>query len=448
MRKAFGSLQVRAALGSTAVVAIALVATGLALLQVLEADLRAKAIAEAAAEARLAAAALNAGAELDEVLLSSVPVRIEDSTGKVVASSRTGASVTGEPEYSDPVPSAMPTDNWTLVPVGDAALEWAAEEPAHLGTQEVKVRAAASFATERSAVRAVRWGMAVGLPPLLAIVALMSWLVARRTLRPVESIRRELEAITTSTDLARRVPVPESTDEISRLARTTNETLGALEASVEQQRRFVSDASHELRNPIASLRTQLEIGALHPELLDLAGAVDDTIRLEELASDLLLLARLDADESVPASTVRLDEVVIDQVRRQSAGKLPIVVSDLTEVEVMGSGSRLGRAIRNLMENAQRHATSQVEVELSREADLAILRVADDGPGVPPDQRERIFERFVRLDDARSRDGGGAGLGLAITRDIVHRHRGAVTVGPAAEGSGAIFEVRLPVRRPS
>lgn len=136
--------------------------------------------------------------------------------------------------------------------------------------------------------------MLAALPVVLLVVAGVTWLVTRRALRPVEDIRREMAAITASEDLSRRVPEPASRDEVARLARTTNETLTALESSVDRQRRFVADASHELRSPIASLRTQLEVGAAHPELLDVEGAVADTVRLQVLAADLLLLARLDA----------------------------------------------------------------------------------------------------------------------------------------------------------
>lgn len=156
------------------------------------------------------------------------------------------------------------------------------------------MHAGAPLAAEQRAVGSVRGAMLTGLPVVLLVVAGVTWLVTRRALRPVEGIRREMAAITASEDLSRRVPEPGSHDEVARLARTTNETLTALEASVERQRRFVADASHELRSPIASLRTQLEVGAAHPELLDVTGAVADTVRLQALAADLLLLARLDA----------------------------------------------------------------------------------------------------------------------------------------------------------
>ncbi|GAA1005039.1 HAMP domain-containing sensor histidine kinase [Streptomyces thermogriseus] len=304
------------------------------------------------------------------------------------------------------------------------------------------VYAGAPLATEQRAVRTVVTAMLIGLPLLLAVVAGVTWLTTRRALRPVEDIRAELSAITASSDLARRVPEPDSHDEIARLAATTNRTLAALEASVEQQRRFVADASHELRSPIASLRTQLEVAAAHPELLDLEGAVQDTVRLQDLAADLLLLARLDAGEQPQAVPLDLDDLVREEAARR-ADALPVRVTLETPVRVDGSRSRLARVLRNLLDNAQRHATGSVTVTLHTEGTTAVLRVADDGPGVPVAERERIFERFVRLDDARTRDDGGAGLGLAIVRDVVRRHGGDITVGDAP-GGGALFEVRLPL----
>jgi signal transduction histidine kinase len=247
-----------------------------------------------------------------------------------------------------------------------------------------------------------------------------------------------MAAITASQDLARRVPVPDTHDEVARLARTTNETLAALEASVERQRRFVADASHELRSPIASLRTQLEVGAAHPELLDVDGAVEDTVRLQRLAADLLLLARLDAGERPADAHFDLAELI----REQAEGR-PGLTVEADAVEVAGSRTQLGRLVANLLDNAQRHARSAVTVSVRREGGRAIVQVADDGDGVPADDRERVFERFVRLDAARSRDDGGAGLGLAIARDVAVRHGGTLTVGEAATG-GALFELRLPV----
>ncbi|MFE2625909.1 sensor histidine kinase, partial [Streptomyces caelestis] len=306
------------------------------------------------------------------------------------------------------------------------------------------VYAGAPLAAEQEAVNTVRGAMLTGLPLLLVVVAGVTWLVTRRALRPVEGIRREMAAITASEDLARRVPEPGSRDEIAALARTTNETLTVLEASVERQRRFVADASHELRSPIASLRTQLEVAEAHPELLDLPGAVADTVRLQVLAADLLLLARLDAGEKPGSATVELGALVREEVSQRTGDRIAVGVEvpQGGAFEVNGSRGQLSRVIGNLLDNAQRHAEGSVAVSVAADGRGVRVEVRDDGTGVPEDERERIFERFVRLDDARSRDDGGAGLGLAIARDVASRHGGTLTVDRAAEG-GAAFRLWLP-----
>ncbi|MGY0069826.1 sensor histidine kinase [Streptomyces sp. QTS137] len=303
------------------------------------------------------------------------------------------------------------------------------------------VYAGAPLAAEHSAVRTALTVMLIGFPLLAALVAGMTWTVTGRALRPVAGIREEMAAITASEDLTRRVPEPATHDEIARLARTTNETLTALETSVERQRRFVADASHELRSPIASLRTQLEVAAAHPELLDLDGAVEDTVRLQHLAADLLLLARLDAGERPVDARVDLAALA----REEAAGRTGVTVDvePGEPAEVAGSRGQLARVLGNLLDNGRRHARERVSVTVRREGDRAVLGVADDGDGVAEADRERIFERFVRLDAARSRDDGGAGLGLAIARDVAVRHGGTLTAGAAPSG-GALFELRLPL----
>ncbi|NUS93740.1 MAG: HAMP domain-containing histidine kinase, partial [Nocardia sp.] len=307
----------------------------------------------------------------------------------------------------------------------------------------VTVYAGASLDTADSAVADVRRAMLIGLPLLLAVVAGVTWLVTRWALRPVESIRSELAEIMHG-DLSRRVPEPAARDEIGRLAVTTNDTLAALEQSSERQRRFIADAAHELRSPIASLRTQLEVAQAHPGLLELDGLLGDTVRLEHLAADLLLLARLDAGEQPRSDRVDLAALVREELIHRVGDRVP-VGSDLPAepLVVTGSRSQIGRVLGNLVDNAQRHAATTVRVNLEHHGDQAVLAVTDDGPGVPEPDRERIFQRFVRLDDARSRDEGGAGLGLAIVRDVVHRHEGSIRV-EAADSGGARFVVRLPV----
>ncbi|MFQ6227118.1 sensor histidine kinase [Nocardia sp. NPDC002869] len=349
-----------------------------------------------------------------------------------------GASAATEPVFGQ-----------TEVAVGDsgpASYRVAALDSTAPDGQPVTVYAGASLDTADSAVADLRRVMLIGLPVLLAVVAAVTWLVTRWALRPVESIRSELAEIMHG-DLSRRVPEPAARDEIARLAVTTNDTLAALEQSAERQRRFIADAAHELRSPIASLRTQLEVAQAHPGLLELDGLLGDTVRLEHLAADLLLLARLDAGEQPRADRIELTALVRQELAHRVGDRLPVGAGlGVDELAVTGSRTQLARVLGNLVDNAQRHAATSVRVTLERRNDRAVLTVADDGPGVPEADRERIFQRFVRLDDARSRDEGGAGLGLAIVRDVVGRHEGAIRVEPAdsADSGGARFVVELPV----
>ncbi|QKV92513.1 HAMP domain-containing histidine kinase [Streptomyces sp. NA02950] len=469
MGKVFGSVRARAALGATVVVAVALVAAGFAVLAVLRGNLADRAEVDAGAAARAVASKVAGGVAYRELDLGDdTPVQIVDEDHRVRAVSDDLQAVTGTGSPSVR-PVAAPSDDdadadddtaddggtgevssapeytngSARIDGTTAEYRWAAVEATDAHGDDVTVYAGAPLATEQGAVGTVRQAMLIGLPLLLVVVAGVTWLVTRRALRPVEGIRREMAAITASTDLSRRVPEPPSYDEVAALARTTNETLAALEASVERQRAFVADASHELRSPVASLRTQLEVGAAHPELLDVDGAVEDVVRLQRLAADLLLLARLDAGER-PDRTARvaLDGMVREELSQRTGDRVP-VVTELAAAEVTGSRGQLSRVLGNLVDNAQRHARGEVRVSVRAEGGRAVLGVADDGAGVPGSERERIFERFVRLDDARSRDDGGAGLGLAIARDVAERHGGTLTVreGP---GGGALFELDLPL----
>lgn len=474
------SVRARAAIGATLVVAVALVAAGLAVLLVLRANLIDQADLQAEVAAREVAGQLATGTPYDDLELDDEedhPVQVTDEEGRVVVVSKDLRAVTGTGTSGvTPVPSASPSprdgdddaddaddddgsrpgrgevssddpdfsDGTATVDGTTADYRFAAVEATTPDGVTLTVYAGAPLAAEQEAVNTVRGAMLTGLPLLLVVVAGVTWLVTRRALRPVEGIRREMAAITASEDLARRVPEPGSRDEIAALARTTNETLTVLEASVERQRRFVADASHELRSPIASLRTQLEVAEAHPELLDLPGAVADTVRLQVLAADLLLLARLDAGEKPGSATVELGALVREEVSQRTGDRIEVGVEvpQGGAFEVNGSRGQLSRVIGNLLDNAQRHAEGSVAVSVAADGRGVRVEVRDDGAGVPEDERERIFERFVRLDDARSRDDGGAGLGLAIARDVATRHGGTLTVDRAAEG-GAAFRLWLP-----
>ncbi|MEU3663141.1 ATP-binding protein [Streptomyces sp. NPDC032940] len=478
MSRLLGSVRARATLAATLVVAVALVAAGTAVLLSLRSNLLGEAGTQAERSAREVAAELSVGTPYGELSLDvdDRPVQVVDEHGRLVAAgedleriSGTGVdavkplpAATGERrggdgdddrddddrgEEYDSGESLKPGEIGERATVGDGSAtidgdtedyRFAAVSVETRDDGRLTVYAGAPLSAEHGAVDTALTVMLIGFPVLLTVVAGVTWLVTRRALRPVEAIRREMAAITASQDLARRVPVPGTHDEVARLASTTNETLAALESSVERQRRFVADASHELRSPIASLRTQLEVAAAHPGLLDLDGAVEDTVRLQRLAADLLLLARLDAGER-PADA-RVDLAAL--ARAQAEGRAGVAVKAGGAVPVAGSRGQLERVLANLLDNAQRHARSAVEVTVRREGDVAVAAVADDGEGVPAADRERIFERFVRLDAARSRDDGGAGLGLAIARDVALRHGGTLTVRDAPAG-GALFELRLP-----
>lgn len=470
MGRALGSVRARAAAGATVVVALALVAAGTAVLLVLWSHLQNQAGLQAEVKAREVAGQIATGTPYDKldlpdgedrpvvvtggdgrVLAVGEDVRAVDGksvgTGKGVGGSGAGRSADDEDGEDDGTrlkPGEIDDDVDLRDGTADvdgkvAGYRFAAVEAKDSRGAQATVRAGSALAPEEDAVASVRDAMLIGLPLLLVVVAGVTWLVTRRALRPVEGIRGEMAAITASTDLSRRVPVPSSRDEIGRLARTTNETLAALELSVERQRRFVADASHELRSPIASLRTQLEVAVAHPELLDVPGAVVDTVRLQRLAADLLLLARLDAGERPADTRVDLAAMVREETSQRVADRVPVQIGELAGGEVAGSRSQLARVLGNLLDNAQRHAAGAVRVAVVREGEDVALRVEDDGPGVPESERERIFERFVRLDDARARDDGGAGLGLAIARDVAVRHGGSLAVR-----TGSVFELRLPV----
>ncbi|MFF3351327.1 sensor histidine kinase [Streptomyces sp. NPDC002917] len=488
------SVRARAALGATVVVAVALIGAGLAVLLVLRANLTDQAGLQAEVAAREVAGQLALDVPVDRLDLPDEeehPVQVTDEDGRLVAVSKDLKAITGTgTDRVTPHPSVAPTStrtdddsdddggdrhggenrgdddatgsnpgrgevstddpdftNGTATVDGDTADYRFASVSATTGAGvTLTVHAGAPLATEQKAVGSVRGAMLIGLPVMLLIVAAVTWLTTRRALRPVEGIRAEMAAITASEDLSRRVPEPGSRDEIARLARTTNETLTALEASVDRQRRFVADASHELRSPIASLRTQLEVGVAHPDLLDVPGAVTDTVRLQALAADLLLLARLDAGERPGNTRLDMGALVHEEVSQRAGDRIPVTVSvpPSEPLEVTGSRGQLARIVGNLLDNAERHAESSVAVSVRTERGSVVVAVSDDGAGVPEPERERIFERFVRLDDARSRDEGGAGLGLAIARDVARRHEGTLTVTRSPEG-GARFELRLPAR---
>jgi signal transduction histidine kinase len=303
-----------------------------------------------------------------------------------------------------------------------------------------------SPAEAEAATRAVDPVLIVALPAAVALIAAVAWLSVGRALRPVEAISDELAAITAA-NLNRRVPVPDTGDEIEGLALTTNATLDRLEDAVTRQRRFVADAAHELRSPLAGLRNTVEVAQATAAPEDLPAALDvvlaSTRRLQDLTDDLLLLARLDRPETRPRTPVDLAAVVEEQVaerRYGDGGRVEFTATVTGPVVVPGDQRQLERLVRNLLDNADRHADTAVSVAVSRAGGEAVVEVVDDGGGIDPEDRELVFQPFTRLDDARARDSGGTGLGLAIARNIAAGHGGRIEVDNVP---GARFTVHLP-----
>lgn len=331
------------------------------------------------------------------------------------------------------------------------------------------VIAARPFSEVQTSINTASHVLVVGTPLLLVLLAGASWMVIGRTLRPIAALRRGADEIT-DTARSRRLPVPEARDEVHSLATTLNDMLARLEKADARQRALVSDAAHELRSPLASIRLQLEVALGHPRGQDwretAEGVLEDTMRLARLAEDLLALARLDERGGTRGrrEPVELDRLIPQTAERYGAAVTVRIPDGLGEardgdrggngrdeegsgggnggIVVTGDALDLGRVLVNLVDNALRHTNAPVVVELRTEGADAVLTVTDDGPGIPEPDRERVFDRFTRLDSARSRDEGGAGLGLAIVRETVHAHGGAVHLEDASPGLRAV--VRLPL----
>ena len=284
---------------------------------------------------------------------------------------------------------------------------------------------------------------ATGAPLLLLLVGLGTWVLVGRALRHVEQIRAEVEEITAG-ELDRRVPERPGDDEVARLASTMNAMLARVQAATAREVGFVADASHELRTPLTRMRTELEValgGDLAPsESMRLASLLDEVKGLERLVDGLLELAR---GGTPTAAEVDLDDLLLDALPSLRAA-LPdgeVRLEHVDAVRVLGDEVGLRRVIDNLGSNACRHARGLVRLRLDGQGEQAVLRIQDDGPGIPLADRERVFDRFTRLDGSRTATTGGVGLGLAIVREVAERHGGTVAVEDS--DSGCLVELRLP-----
>ena len=395
-----------------------------------------------------------------EALGDDVPATVtglgeDDTMAQVVVD---GVVVASSPNVAglDPVAAALPPGD-RITTVDGLPHEDSRFRLASLASEDGRraVLVAGSLDDIDESVATLTRSLLALVPAVAAGVGLLVWWLVGRTLAPVEAIRAEVAHIGGS-DRSRRVPVPPGDDEVARLARTMNDMLERIDDVSHRQQQFLADASHELRSPLTRMRAELEVDLAHQGDADLLAThrsvLEEAVGLQRLAEDLLLVAREDAGAGpVGEELVALDELVGQVARRLPAGDG--VRFDLTEVEpaqVRGDRDALARALSNLADNAIRHAATTVWWTLTSQDGTATLAVVDDGPGIPEADRERIFERFARVDEARSAGVGGAGLGLAIARAIVERHGGQLVLAPGhtddatSSGRGARFVVTLPL----
>jgi signal transduction histidine kinase len=328
--------------------------------------------------------------------------------------------------------------------VGEEGFVRVVAATAGLGENERTVLVAGSVRDTDRSLSVVRFLFLGAYPLLLAAIAALTWRVVGATLRPVEELRAGAEEISASH--SGRLPVPGGADELHRLGVTLNAMIDRLESARTRQRAFVADAAHELRSPLASLRTQLDV-AEHlgeaPPVGDLSAEVD---RLTRLVDDLLVLARADDGSPGPKRREPVDvgALLAAVVQGYAGARVPVTAGDCPEW-ISADPDSLRRILDNLVANAVRHAATAVRLTGARAGDQLRLEVVDDGPGIPAADRERVFDRFTRLDDARARDDGGAGLGLSIVRELAAAHGGTVRLADARPGVRAV--VTLPVGEP-
>jgi signal transduction histidine kinase len=461
IRDAWASVRVRTTVAAIVVVGGALVVAAATLVVTLRSELTEKVGATALLRARTMARSLDRGGMPSR---GRVPVtdpddefiQILDAAGEVVASS---PNVEGRPAVARLAPGR--TQQVTGVGLESTENDRFVVGAATAGTRLVLAGATLDPVTETTLV--VRRLLTLGVPILLVVMAAVAWLLVGRALAPVEAMRSEVEAISAK-ELHRRVPALATDDEIGRLSQTMNRMLARLQDSLARVqesraslqrtqarlRRFVSDAAHELRSPVASIRQHAEVALSHPDAItgtELAEVVlEEDARLARLVDDLLLLSKADEGSLAPRrESVDLDDLLLEEAARlRGATPLRIDVRRVSAGRVSGDRAQLARLVRNLTENAARHAHSRVALSLNESDGGVVLGVEDDGDGIPPSQRERIFERFVRLDEGRDRDSGGSGLGLAIVAEIADVHGAAMTVGDGSNG-GARMELRFPAQ---
>ena len=440
------SLRVRITVAAVLVVAVAMAAAAVVLVALLRASLIDSSRSNAETQSEAVASLIATGPDAAAVSLADFDddddfVQVLAPDGSVVDATK---NIAGEPAVIGA--DSHHDDDLLHVPFEDEQFVVASttvNTPA--GRRTVVVGTSVSAATE--ATDTLTRLLLFGVPILVVFVGGTTWYLVGRALNPVERIRRGADEITAS-QLHRRLPEPTRRDEIGRLAQTMNRMLARLDQAQQSQRRFVSDAAHELRSPVASIRQNVEVAKAYPDHLSVTELTDivlaESTRLETLVAALLDLARLDETPLSGAQRhVDVDDLVFAEAARlRQTTTLRVDTTAVSAGRVEGNESALAQVVRNLADNAVRHTRSTIAFGLREDGDQVVLSVDDDGPGIEVADRERVFERFVRLDQARARDDGGSGLGLAIVHDIVVAHNGIVTASGGSLG-GACLLVRLP-----
>jgi signal transduction histidine kinase len=454
-------IRARTTLSAVVVVGVALAIAALALVSAARSALGAQIEDSARMRAQDVAALVHAGtlpspiAGRDESLL----VQVLDRSGRVTASS---ASIEGQAPLVAASSLTRVDRTFRVATLQDGGYDRAGGDagsgtpPRYAvalssaetsrGTSTVLVAASLAPVDQLSAVLVPL--LAGGLPLVMLVIGAAVWMLTGRALRPVESITAEADSISASA-LDRRVPVPASRDEVAHLAQTMNRMLDRLESAAVRQRQFVANASHELKSPVAAILTMLDVAGADGRRVELTTLLRDLRaedeRLAALVADLLTLASSDEGQLRlrPADVDLDDAVLIEVAAMRSTTGVDFDTRGVRPARISADPDKLAQLLRNLLDNAARHADSRVCAATWIDGGEAVLVVADDGPGIAPEQRERVFERFVRLDEARGRSDGGTGLGLSVCRAIARAHGGDIRLIDA-EGGGAAFEVRLPV----
>ncbi len=443
-------VRARSTIAAVAVVALALLIGGAVLLSVLTVTLTNG--VRASVEQRVVDVVAQVEGNRVEEATTTVNAAPGDATVvQIVAADGTVALSSAAIQGEQPIVSEAPTS--TTVSSVRVELPFVDDDPylvaaVDTSTREgpVTVISAQSLVPVQRVIGLVFLLLAVGSPFLLVAVGVITWLAVGRSLRSVDRIRARVETIG-DRQLHARVPVPVARDEIAGLAITMNGMLDRLEASATAQRQFVADASHELRSPLASMRASLDVAHSVGGAQAWADAQpvlsDEVERMTRLVGDLLLLAKVDEGAlTLRAVDVDLDDLVSDEARRLRAQTSLSVTTRIEAVRFTGDPDRLAQALRNLVDNAARFARTQIRLGVSLADGTAWVVVEDDGPGIRAQDRQAVLTRFVRLDEHRSRDQGGAGLGLAITDEIARLHGGRCVVGDSDLG-GAQVSLRLP-----